>query len=306
MDQTLLQLPPLDALRGFVAAARHLSFTRAAADLCLTQSAISRQVQALETSLGVALFVRGVRSLNLTAEGTRLAAAAESWLSEYARLAESMRQPGERPVLVTASIGISALWLVPRLGEFQQRNPNTEVHIVASNRVADLARENIDLALRYCADRDVTPESVKLFGEVLFPVAHPSIARNLKIDATTLPTLNLLDYPEPDYPWMGWDHWLGMIGLAGVRPRARIGFNHYDQLIHTAITGQGVALGRAVLVDPMIADGRLARVGSREFAVEGRGFWMIPAPRQMRPEVRRFAEWVRDSAGLTAAGLPVG
>ncbi|MBL8444678.1 MAG: LysR family transcriptional regulator, partial [Zoogloeaceae bacterium] len=86
MDQTLLQLPPLDALRGFVAAARHLSFTRAAADLCLTQSAISRQVQALETSLGVALFVRGVRSLNLTAEGTRLAAAAESWLSEYARL----------------------------------------------------------------------------------------------------------------------------------------------------------------------------------------------------------------------------
>lgn len=306
MDNSLLQLPPLDALRGFVAAARHLSFTRAAAELCLTQSAISRQVQALETSLGVALFVRGVRTLSMTAEGSRLASAAENWLSEYARLADSMRQPGERPVLVTASIGISALWLVPRLGEFQQRNPETEVHIAAGNRVADLARENIDLALRYCADRDTTPDSVKLFGEVLFPVAHPSIAANLTIDATSLPTLTLLDYPEPDYPWMGWDHWLRLIGLEGVRPRARIGFNQYDQVIHTAITGQGVALGRAVLVDPMIADGRLARVGSREFAVEGRGFWMIPAPRPMRTEVRRFVEWVKEAAGLTASGLPVG
>lgn len=306
MDKSLLQLPPLDALRGFVAAARHLSFTRAAAELCLTQSAISRQVQALEASLGVALFVRGVRTLSLTAEGSRLATAAGNWLSEYAQLAESMRQPGARPVVVTASIGISALWLVPRLGDFQQRNSDTEVHIVANNRVADLARENIDIALRYGADRDTSPDSVKLFGEVLFPVAHPSVAEHLTIDAVTLPQLTLLDYPEPGYPWMGWDHWLGLIGLAGVRPRARIAFSQYDQVIHTAITGQGVALGRAVLVDPMIADGRLARVGSREFAVEGRGFWMIPAPRPMRPEVRRFAQWVTEAAGLKVSGLPVG
>lgn len=298
MDNDLIRLPPLDALRGFVAAARHLSFTRAAEDLCLTQSAVSRQIQTLERALGVTLFVRGVRSLSLTADGMRLANAAEHWLAEYNRLADSMRQPGERPVLVTASIGISALWLVPRLSEFQLRHPGTEVHIAAGNRVVDLARENVDLALRYCADIDSTPDSVKLFGEVLFPVAHPSIAGNLHIDADSLPSLTLLDYPEPDYPWMGWDHWLSLIGLQGIRPRARLVFSQYDQVIHTAATGQGVALGRAVLVDPMIADGRLARVGCREFAVEGRGFWMIPAPRPMRAEVRRFAEWIREAAGV--------
>ncbi|MCK9988077.1 MAG: LysR family transcriptional regulator, glycine cleavage system transcriptional activator, partial [Azoarcus sp.] len=117
------RLPPLDPLRGFVAAARHLSFTRAAEELFLTQSAISRQVQALEDALGVALFVRGVRSLALTAEGARLARAAEAWLAEYAALADTLRPRCPRPVTVTASIGISALWLVPRLARFQARHP---------------------------------------------------------------------------------------------------------------------------------------------------------------------------------------
>lgn len=301
MHSPLLNLPPLDALRGFVAAARHLSFTRAADELCLSQSAISRQVQSLEDALGVALFVRGVRSLGLTAEGARLATAAEGWLNEYARLAEAMRQPGERPVVVTASIGISALWLVPNLSDFQQRHPDTEVHIVAGNRVRDLARENIDLALRYCADRDAPPESVKLFDEVIFPVGHPSIAAGVEITADSLPQLTLLEYTEPGFPWIGWDHWLASIGLEGVRPRARIGFSHYDQMISAAASGHGLALGRAVLVDPMLADGRLIAVGQRQFPVDGRGFWLVPAPRPMRAEVRRFADWVLETARASAS-----
>lgn len=296
MHSPLLNLPPLDALRGFVAAARHLSFTRAAAELCLTQSAISRQVHTLEDALGVSLFVRGVRSLSLSTEGARLASAAEGWLNEYARLAEALRQPGERPVIVTASIGISALWLVPRLRDFQHAHPDTEVHIAACNRIVDLARENVDLALRYCADRDAPAAAIKLFDDVIFPVGHPSIATGLVIDADTLPGLTLLEYNEPGFPWIGWDHWLASIGLDGIRPRARIGFSHYDQLIHAAATGHGLALGRAVLVDPMIDDGRLVAVGERRFPVEGRGFWLAPAPRPMRPEVRRFADWVRQTA----------
>lgn len=300
MHNPLLQLPPLDPLRGFVAAARHLSFTRAADELCLTQSAISRQVQALETALGTPLFVRGVRSLALTAAGSRLAAAAEGWLDEYGTLATALRQPGARPVTVTASIGISALWLVPRLRDFQARHPDTEVRIAAGNRVVDLAREDIDLALRYCADRDAPAGSVKLFGETLFPVAHPSVAAGLTLNAATLPQLTLLDYDEPGFPWIRWDHWLAAAGLESLRPRSRIGYSHYDQLIHAATTGLGVALGRAVLVDPMLEDGRLMAVGSERFTVEGRGFWLVPAPRPMRPEVARFAEWVKEAAGAAA------
>lgn len=296
MHDPLLKLPPLDPLRGFVAAARHLSFTRAADELCLTQSAISRQVQALESALGAPLFVRGVRSLALTAAGQRLAAAAEGWLAEYGALAAALREPGARPVTVTASIGISALWLVPRLRDFQARHPDAEVRIAAGNRVVDLAREDIDLALRYCADRDAPAGAVKLFGETLFPVAHPSVAAGLTLDAASLPQLTLLDYDEPGFPWLGWEHWLAACGLEGVRPRSRLVYNHYDQPIHAATTGLGIALGRAVLVDPMLEDGRLMAVGSRRLEIDGRGFWLVPAPRPMRPEVARFADWVKEAA----------
>ncbi|THF61996.1 LysR substrate-binding domain-containing protein [Pseudothauera rhizosphaerae] len=296
MRSSLLDLPPLDPLRGFVAAARHLSFTRAADELCLTQSAVSRQVQTLEAALGEPLFVRGVRSLQLSAEGERLAAAAEGWLAEYGRLAEAMRRPGARPVTVTAAIGIAALWLVPRLRDFQRRHPEAEVRIDASNRMKDLAREDIDLALRYCADRDAPPEAIKLFGETVLPVGHPSIAAGLELNAETLPRLTLLEYDEPGFPWLGWEHWLAAIGLDGVRPRARIAFSHYDQLIHAASAGQGLAIGRAVLVDPLIEDGRLMPVGTRQMAVPGRGFWLVPAPGPQRPEVERFATWVVSSA----------
>ncbi|THF60765.1 LysR family transcriptional regulator [Pseudothauera nasutitermitis] len=301
MHEDLRQLPPLDPLRGFAAAARHLSFTRAAAELCLTQSAVSRQVQTLEAALGVALFVRGIRSLRLTAEGARLAAAADGWLAEYARLADALRRPGARPVTVTASFGMSALWLVPRLRDFQHLHPDTEVHIAAGNRMVDLAREDIDLALRYCPDRDTPPEAVKLFGDTVLAVGHPSIAAGLELNAATLPGLTLLEYDEPSFPWLGWEHWLAALGLEGVRPRARIGFSHYDQLIHAAGAGQGLAIGRTVLIDPLIEDGRLMPVGERRMTVPGRGFWLVPAPRPMRPEVRRFADWVVETARADAA-----
>lgn len=302
MHENAFRRLPLDPLRGFVAAARHLSFTLAADELHLTQSAISRQVQTLEAALGVTLFHRGVRSLQLTADGSRLAAAAAGWLDEYARLAAAMRPSGARPVTVTASIGIAALWLVPRLRDFQQRHPETEVRIAAGNRVIDLAREDVDLALRYCADRDTPAEAVKLFSETVMPVGHPTLAAGLELNAATLPGLTLLDYGEPGFPWLGWEHWLQAAGLEGVRPRTRIVFSHYDQLIHAAAAGQGLAIGRSVLIDPLIEDGRLQVIGSQRLPIPGRGFWLIPAPRTMRSEVQRFADWVVEAARDGSAG----
>ena len=149
MDSALLRLPPLDPLRGFLAAARHLSFTLAAEELCLSQSAISRQVQTLEAALGTPLFVRGVRSLSLTEAGARLADAAEHWLTEYSRLATRLRAPKRPTVTISAGVGISALWLVPQLPDFQAAHPDIEVRISTSNRVVDLLHDDIDLALSY-------------------------------------------------------------------------------------------------------------------------------------------------------------
>ena len=299
MHTPLRRLPPLDPLRGFVAAARHLSFTRAAEELFLTQSAISRQVQALEDALGVRLFVRGVRTLALTAEGARLARAAQGWLDDYAALADALRARGPRPVTVTATIGISALWLVPRLSRFQARYPDIDVRVAASNRVFDLGREGVDLAVRYCADRDAPAGAEHLFGESVVPVASPVLAAR-PLDAATLPDTVLLDFDDPRYPWLRWSDWLAAMGLEHVRPRAVLVFNHYDQLIQAAVAGQGIAIGRAQLLDQLLADGRLQCVGGSPREIARRGFWLVTAPGAPRPEVARFAEWLRAEGAATA------
>ncbi|WP_332675552.1 LysR substrate-binding domain-containing protein [Aromatoleum sp.] len=303
MHSPLAHLPPLEPLRGFVAAARHLSFTRAAEELFLTQSAISRQVQALEAALGVPLFVRGIRSLALTPAGARLAMAADGWLAEYANLAAELRGPVARPVTVTATIGIAALWLVPRLSRFQDLHPEIDVRLAADNRVLDLAREGIDLAVRYCAEHDAPAGAEPLFGESTVPVASPALAAR-PLDRETLPDTVLLDYDDIRYPWLRWGHWLTTLGLDGVRPRAVLVFNQYDQLIQAAVAGQGIAIGRAQLVDRLVTGGQLKIVGDGRAEVTGRAFWLVRAPGSQRPQVARFADWLRAEAAATGATTP--
>lgn len=303
MNTPLLHLPPLDPLRGFVAAARALSFTRAAEALCLTQSAVSRQVQTLEEGLGVSLFVRGTRTLALTPEGERLARLAEDWLREYADYAASLRDTRLRPpVTVTATIGISALWLLPRLRDFQALHPDVDVRLASSNRVVDLQREGIDLALRYCPDRDVPDGAVRLFGETVFPVASPALGVSA-LDAATLPELTLLYFDMPGFGWLNWDDWLTADGLGQLRPRGTLHFNHYDQLIQAAVAGQGVAIGRAELVSPLLERGQLRRIGCAHREVSGRGYWLLQADAMPRDDVRRFAAWIVEAARQTRDGL---
>ncbi len=293
MDSALLRLPPLDPLRGFVCAARHLSFTAAAEELCLSQSAISRQVQTLESALGVRLFVRGTRSLALTEAGTRLAERAEVWLSEYGRLVARLRTPLRPTVNITASVGISALWLVPQLTDFQATHPEIDVRISTTNRVVDLAHEDLDLALRYCVDRDAPPGSWRLFGDTLVPVAHPSVGRGLVLDKTSLPDQVLIDFDGAGYPWLAWSAWLAAEGLEHIEPRSRLRFSHYDQVISAAMSGQGLAIGREEMLAPLFNEGRLVTVGCDRRSVAGRSVWLVPAPGALRDEVALFAQWVR-------------
>lgn len=306
MDDPLLRLPPLDPLRGFVATARLLSFTQAAKALCLTQSAISRQIQSLEEGLGVSLFVRGTRALSLTPEGERLYRLASPWLRDYGELAAGFKAGRQRPpVTVTASLGITALWLLPRLRDFQALHPDIDVRLASFNRVVDLRREGIDLALRFSPEADVQPGSERLFGETVFPVASPSLGIDV-LTADNLPTVTLMNYDDPGFPWLGWESWLAEYGLADRRPRALLHFNHYDQLIQAAVAGQGVAIGRAELVSDLIADGRLRPVGEIRRLIRERGYWLVSAQAKPREDVACFAAWVRDAARQTreaAAGL---
>lgn len=299
MDDPLLRLPPLDPLRGFVAAAGSLSFTRAATQLCLTQSAVSRQIQSLEEALGVSLFVRGTRALSLTPEGERLFRLASVWLRDYGDLAASLRADQVRPpVTITASLGITALWLLPHLREFQARHPEIDVRLASCNRVVDLRREGVDLALRHCLDGDAPPGSVRLFGETVFPVASPALGLS-ELTRENLPTVALMNYDDPNFPWLAWADWLATGGLEGVRPRAMLHFNHYDQLIQAAVAGQGVAIGRAELLSDLIAAGRLQPIGANRRTLAERGYWLIGANDTPRADVACFMSWVCEAAAVT-------
>lgn len=299
MDSPLRRLPSLDALKGFDAAARHLSFTRAAAELSLTQSAISRQVQTLEDQLGVRLFVRGVRKLTLTPEGERLHRAAAQALADLAEVCAGLRAGQRRPrVTVSAAISIAALWLVPRLGNFQERHPDVDVRLSADNRTVDLAREEVDVALRYGTPELMPPAAVLLFDEVVFPVAAPAVAAVFPPapTATDLAALTLLAYSGEPTPGLDWAPWLVSLGLEKARPKALIQFNQYDQMIRAAADGQGIALGRGPLVRRLIDEGRLAPLMEARERVASRGYYLLRATGEARPEVEAFIAWLAEEA----------
>src|SRR5882672_8491369 len=179
-------LPPLDLLRGFEAAARHLSFTRAASELFLTQSAVSRQIQALEAFVGVDLFERRHKALALTDAGQayyRTVAQALDILRDATRKLKEARKG--HVLTVTTTVSFAALWLVPRLARFRKEHPQVDVRITATHEVVDMEREGIDVAVRDCLLSKAPPGAVHLVGEHLAAVCSPAYAKQAK--ATKVP-----------------------------------------------------------------------------------------------------------------------
>jgi LysR family glycine cleavage system transcriptional activator len=305
MNADFRRLPTLDHLKGFEAAARHLSFTRAAEELFLTQSAISRQVQTLEEQLGVRLFQRLPRQLRLTAEGERLYATVVDVFARLTLTADSLRSGGRQPITVSTSIGMAALWLVPRLASFQEAHPEVEVRVSANNRLADLEREGIDLALRYVAPAAAPAGARLLFGEAVFPVAQPALVagyRGRKLRAEDLEQLVLLSFDDGNrYPWLDWNTWLKALGLEGARPKSVAHFNHYDQTIRAAAEGQGLALGRGPLVRRMLDAGQLVALDGEREAVTARAYYLVKTAGVARPEVSLFEQWLLAQAAATQA-----
>lgn len=303
MRHPLLELPPLDMLRGFVAVARRLSITLAAQDLCLTQSAVSRQVQALEEFFGSALLTRKHRAIELTALGEQLFALASPLLEQLAEFSVSARSTDRpRSVTFTASIGVTALWMLPRLGAFQAAHEHIDVRVAATNKLLDLRREGVDLAIRYCREADAPPGAIRLFGEEVVPVASPAVAKAAFADNEGLLGQVLLELDDRARPWLRWSDWLGARGIGARKPRAYLHFNQYDQVIQAAIEGHGVGLAMVALVLPMLKDGRLVALTDGS-VISDYAFWLIQASESPRPDVRVFAEWLVHEAELTSESV---
>jgi len=298
-------LPSLDLLRGFEAAARHLSFTRAAEELFLTQSAVSRQVQSLEAHLGEPLFERGHRQIRLTDAGHTLWLATSEAMRLLTDAAAQIRGGAGRSVTVTCTMGFASLWLVPRLMDLRAECPDLDIRIAPDNRLIDIEREHVELAVRYCP-ADMAPAGAqRLFGEEVFPVCAPGL-RGIGGQALEVPgdlrhhVLLEQEQAGVDRPAGAWTMWLEAMGLHRMKPAASLRFSHYDQLIQAAIDGQGVALGISPLVRRHIASARLVAPFEHRIATP-RAYYLVTARLAAgRSDVAAFARWLLRNASSEA------
>jgi LysR family glycine cleavage system transcriptional activator len=294
-------MPALDLLVGFEAAARHLSFTRAGEELYLTQSAVSRQIKELEDQLGLPLFERRHRALALTEAGQQFHAVAAQVITTMRAATERLRaQAGKRrPLSVTTTASFAALWLIPRLAGFTRDRPHVDVRITAETKVQDLERDGLDVALRHGPASLAGPNAIRLFGERVFPVCSPKLLRKLPLKKPDdLKKHVLLQYHDPDvrHPWLHWNTWLEMAGVADLRPAGRLSFSGYEQIIPAAVAGHGVALGRSPLVQNLIKARELV-APFKSMADPARAYFVIVSrDAAQRPEVGEFVAWLKKEA----------
>jgi LysR family glycine cleavage system transcriptional activator len=288
-------------LREFQAAARHLSFTRAAQDLCVTQSAVSRAVRTLEEQLGVDLFVRTSRTLQLTQAGQQLFRATDEALRLVDTAAAGLAGSA-RTLTLTTTVALASTWLVPRLPVFARIHPELDLRVIASNDLLDLERESIDLALRFVPHGMTPPTQDKLFDYQQFPVCSPAYARDAPRPLREVgdPAGHvLLDFETTVYgrPWSDWQRCLD---AKEVRQRASSGwlrFSHYDQVIEAALRGGGVAVAKLPhLTDHLRAGALVAPLGAPGVAALG-GFYIEVAKDARSEAVDALIGWLREDAG---------
>jgi LysR family glycine cleavage system transcriptional activator len=304
------RLPPLNFISGFEAAARNLSFTKAAEELFVTQSAVSKQVKALEEHLGVELFERRTRELALTTEGQQLYRTASELLDWLQEETDKLKSGGKaQQVSVTASPGFTSLWLIPRLKRFRSRHPDIDVRISATVDIVQLEQKRLDVAIRYCRSDAAPKGSVRLFDYAAFPVCSPSLARDRSKPITKPEHLRdhvlLHDtYVLGQKAYVDWDAWFAAAGLRDLQPAGALYFNHYDQMIQAAIEGQGVALGINPLVHELLQKGRLVAPFATS-ASDARACFIVKSSlAAAKAHVEAFVDWLLDEAKRDAWSGP--
>jgi len=302
----MARLPSIDSLYVFAVAARHLSFTAAAAELHRTQSAVSHRVKALEAEIGAQLFERGARGLELTAPGRALARQVDQAISDISRtLAEISRGTQPRKLRITLLPSVASRWLMPRLPRFFEQHPDIEVQVIADARVLDLRAERIDLAIRFGHGRYRGHVATLLMGDRVLPVCAPRLVTG----CAAIGTINaLLELPllhdsgaEGDGSLSDWHSWLDQLGSPDAPHRAGQRFSHAGLAIEAAVLGLGVALARLSLVTDYLSNGALICPLALSTATAF-SYHLVALPQVAHlPEVVLFSDWLRTEARQTAA-----
>jgi LysR family transcriptional regulator, glycine cleavage system transcriptional activator len=307
-SQTHLRTRPISAghLRAFEAVARHLNFRAAAEEMALTQSAVSRQIQTLEDEVGVSLFLRHTRAVELTSAGAQLLMAVTQSLPRIDSAVRQIRQnAGRRSVALTTFASFASMWLIPRLEQFQRDHPGIDIRIDASDTPVDLEISDVDLALRYGPIANKPPDAIRLFGEQLTPVASPwllkagvSLAKPADVAKFTL--IEAGDAQHTHLRWLTWRRWFDEHGLAKLQPERWLYFNYAYQMVQAALAGQGVVLARLPLVAESLANGDLVEPMPKLRMESPMAYWLMVGPRSaQRPEIKAFSEWLLSQARVT-------
>jgi len=294
-------LPPLSALRAFEAAARHMSFSKAADELHVTPAAVSHQIHALEEDLGVRLFHRMNRSIELTASARILLPGLSEAFAGIESSVRRLRAHNDTGTLtVTASPSLAAKWLVLRLHRFQERHPEVDVRISATDEVVDLTRGDFDIAIRYGSGSYPGLKVELLFTNEVFPACSPQLL-------TAGPPLHVPDdlahhtlihdqAVERDPLVPTWLMWLKAAGVKTTPTTAGLTFNSMSLALDAAVAGQGIVLAYSNIAAADIAGGRLVRLFSLALPDQF-AYYIVTAPGALeRPKVRAFRNWLRQEA----------
>lgn len=320
-------------LRTFVAVARHLNFRAAAEELALTQSAVSRQIQALEHEIGTALFLRHTRSVALTSAGGTLLQACQTALDKIDSAVKHIRHShGRKIVSISTWASFASMWLIPRLEIFQRSHPDIDIRIDATDLYVDLSTSDVDLALRYARPDQMNASAIRLFGEQITPVASRWLLQQQPIlEIGDLRHCTLIESGDiaksPSLDWLSWQRWLSHFGREGdtpgtgatatpntaaaatpqgpgLAPQRWLYFNYAYQNAQAALTGQGVALARLPLVAESLARGDLIEVLPHMRLQTPLAYWLLAAPNATRkPEVAAFCEWLQAEARQTRQAM---
>lgn len=289
----------LDLLHTFEAAARNLSFTRAGEELFLSQSAVSRQVQQLEDSVGAPLFERRHRALALTEAGRIMHRAVEDSLERLRDAAARVRSSAARGhVTLTCTPGFASFWLIPRLARFTAAHPEVDVRISATLDLLDLERSGVDLAVRFVPKAQGA--GPLLFEEEVQPMCAPRLLRDAQrplkspadLERHTLLTVEMHDAPLT----VDWEPWLRLMGLPGLHMAHTVRFTQYGEAVAAAVAAQGVVIGRLPLLADLVRQKKLV-APFRSPAASRRGYFVTLAPHAAHnPSARAFADWLQSEA----------
>ncbi|MCW5263013.1 LysR family transcriptional regulator [Verminephrobacter eiseniae] len=285
----------LNALRSFEAAARQLSFTNAAHELCVTQAAISHQIRALEQSLGTQLFERRPRQVRLTVAGEQLLAVLSDSFDGIERVLASLGNPQVSTLQLAVTPTFSSKWLMPRLPRFIDRHPDIELHLHHTAQADVLTRGQVDMAVIWTTRPPPRLWARRLFGTALTPVCSPALER--PEHPLSQPSA-VCHYPllHEDGP-QDWQRWLTHVGLSVRATRRGLVIDDSNALLTAAMAGRGIALGRLALIADDLRSGRLVRPFAQTIEAEG-AYWLIAQPSMVaQPRFRSLAQFLMDSQG---------